>query len=748
MAQLSIGLDIGHHQVRAIALARPTSAQARAGAVAKVVASAAVPRLDHDGHPKPLPAVLAEIEALLGKRGALTVHLGDASNMVRFVPTLALPPDRRQRLLRLELTQHANEAGDLAADAWEVQVPGEEIVHGCVISQPAHVLTGLQAIRTARLGSARIAYGPAAIANTAYAAHLAEGEELVLVVDIGASITGISLIGDHRLLACRQVPIGGEAFTEALMTPAIDRQAAEKSKVSNEPVPVYSSAAAIAGTTIATAISETALLDSDADLFASPGETFPSTPLISGSEPQRKRVADASFDALFEDAEAPAAENPRLETPKLETFELETFELETFELEPRKPRAVTLPPADDALDEYVVLELDDGPAQAVTTPPLPLTPLPLPSSTPLPGTPTINPERKALGPELQRTAEALYAQLASSVLWFRSQLRLDDLRIARVYLCGGGAALEGLETYLQRRFNCPVALLDPFAQLAPATDKTRLPSDGPAWATAVGLALATPALSGAQAMVLDLRPESLVRADFRRQQQIWPFIAAGLLVLATAVGSWVLYSQDVAREETLSAYSNWKSKREEMLKQLATLDADKNAQAEDLRAIAGRIYAGRDLLFAVRAIKELANEAKQLWIVGFETRGVGTSDSRDDQPQTTTVAAKGYDTAINRGALLLSGRVKFEAASTDTELDQFLKKWRETLVQWKPAPDAPLLFLKQRVVEWDPIHKTVAARPGGKPPASEGEFPFKIEFTFPPTQLDQITATRTGSEKP
>ena len=720
MAQISIGLDIGHHQVRAVALARPTSAQARGGAVAKVVATAAVPRLDHDGNPKPLPAALAEIEALLGKRGALTVHLGDASNMVRFVPTLALPPDRRQRLLRLELTQHADEAGDLAADAWEVQIPGDEIVHGCVISQPAHVLAGLQAIRTARLGSARIAYGPAAIANTAYAAHLAEADELVLVVDIGATISGISLIGDHRLLACRQVPIGGDAFTEALMTTVVDRQAAEKSKVTSEPVPVFATAAS---TTIATAVSEVALISTDEDLFASSGDapisaptTASATVVSSTTEPPRKRVADASFDALFEDAEPPAAAQPTARS------------------------TVSLDHLSEAADEHVVLELDDEPHLSPATITLPPAPLPLP------GVATINVGRKALGPELQRTAEAFYAQLASSVLWFRSQLRLDNLRIVRVHLSGGGSALEGLDTYLQRRFNCPVVILDPFASLAPATAKTRIPADGPAWATAVGLALATPALSGAHAVILDLRPESLVRADFRKQQQIWPYIAAGLLVLASGIGSWVLYSQHVANEETIAAYADWKAKRAELIKQLATLDTEKSAQAEDLRSVAGRIYAGRDLLYAVRALKELAIKAPELWIVRYETRGVGTADNSEGQSTTTAAPNKGYDTAIDRGALLLTGRVKFDAAPTDTKLDQFLKAWREALVQWKPAPDAPPLFLKQRVVEWDPIHKSNTTRSGK--PVAEGEFPFKIEFTFPPTQLDQITATRTGPEKP
>ena len=739
MAQISIGLDIGHQQVRAVALSRPTSAQARSGAVAQVVATAVVPRLDHDGHVKPLPAALAEIEALLGKRGALTVHLGDASTLVRFVPTLPLPPDRRQRLLRLELTQHANEAGDLAADAWEVPIPGDEIVHGCVISQPAHVLAGLDALRTARLGSARIAYGPAAIANTAFAAHLAADEELVLVVDIGATTTGISLLGDQRLLACRQVPIGGEAFTEALMATGLDRRAAEKSKITNEPATVPVSATN-AGTTISTAISETSIEPVDSP-FGDQSESIAGAEVI--AEQPRKRVADAAFDALFEDD---VAAIPVAAIPAARTLEA-----------PKQARAITEKLADydaatgqlgDSLDDHIVLELDDDSAPRTEASSFSTASQSEPPSRPLlplPGAATISIGRNALGPELQRSAEALYAQLASSVLWFRSQLRLDDLRIARVYLTGGGAALACLDTYLQRRFNCPVAILDPFEHIVPAFDSTRMPSDGPAWATAIGLALATPRLAGAHAVILDLRPESLIRADFRKRYQIWPYIAAGLLVAAAGVGSWVLHSQQVADEASLAAYANWKTKREELIKQLATLDAEKNAQAEDLRSIAGRIYAGRDLLFAVRALKELAITSPELWITRYETRGVSAVETSEGQP--ATIQAKGYDTAVDRGALLLSGRVKFDAAPTDTKLDQFLKTWREALVQWKPAPDAPLLFLKQRVVEWDPNHKSGTARPGGAKPVAEGEFPFKIEFTFPPTQLDQITATHAGLEK-
>ncbi len=720
MAQLSIGLDIGHHHVRAIALARATTAQSRAGAAARVVAIASVPRLDHDGGVKPLAATLAEVETLLGRRGALTVHLSDANTLVRFVPTLPLPPDRRQRLLRLELTQHADDAGDLAADAWEVPIPGEEIVHGCVISQPSQVLAGLQALRTAHLGTARLAYGPAAIANTAFAANLVSGDDLALVVDIGATVTSVTLVGDQRLLACRQLSIGGDAFTEALMVRGIDHPAAERRKLSGE-APGSNTAMRPAASTVATAVSHTALMALDGEESAAlPGAEAEA--LEPPGMPSRKRVADAAFDALFEDdVAAPPAQAALSE----------------------------LPPAGDSTDDHIVLELDDhedDPAAtsgraAPATPPLPL-----------PGSATISLGRKALGADLQRTAEAFYAQLASSVLWFRTQLRLPELTISTVSLTGGGAALEGLDTYLQRRFNCPVTILDPLAHLA--ADKIRMPHDGPAWATAVGLALATPTLGGKQAVILDLRPESLVRRDFRARYQVWPYIAAGLTVAASAVAGWVLHEEQLARQASIAAYGDWKSKRENLVKKLAALDADKEAQAEDLRSIAGRIYAGRDLLFAVRALKEQTKDSPELWITKFETRGVGAPDQVDGQSPNSAAttapansATKAYDTAIDRGALLLSGRVKFTAAPTDTGLDQFLKTWRESIGQWKPLADAPTLFLKQRMVEWDPNHKATGASTGGKP-AVEGEFPFKIEFTFRPTQLDQITATHVGLEKP
>ena len=684
MSKISLGLDVGHHQVRAIALAPPRAADLREGFRARVVASASVDRLSLDGSAKPLPAVLAEIETLLGRRGATTAHFSDVNALVRFIPTIPLPPDKRQRLLRLELLQHADDQGDLAADAWEVAIPGDEIIHGCIIGQPAPIIASLAAIRTARMAQPAISYAPAAIANAIPDSELPTGT-YTLVIDIGGTSTGVSLLGDGHLLACRQVPVGGEGFTEALMASGLDRATAERRKRGTEPAP--------APVPVPSPAPESAL-----EL-----PTSPTTPPVAPTKPPAR---DAEFDSLFAD-DAPA-----------------------LELIPPSP-APSAPPA--APLEFLGFdepgsETDASPADQLllgTTAPLPQ-----------PGAATMAVGRAALGPELQRNAEVFYSQIAASVLWFKTQLRLDKLVIGQVWLAGGGATLPGLDTYLTRRFNAPVNLSNPFTLVR----SEHPPSDSAAWTAVIGLALAGQKAGKRPVMRLDVRPESLIRSEFRRRHQIWPYVAAASLVATTAIAGTILWQASEAQNASVEKIEAWKTKRTELMGKLTSLEGEKAALSEDLRAIAGRIYAGRDLLSTVRVMKELTAQSPALWVTRLETKGVGsdplTSDSLGGSAPATP-PAKGYDSAIDRGAVLISGKVKFNAAPTDTELDQFLKTWREAIASWKPSPEAPTLFLRQRVVEWDPNHRAPGTKVRG---SDEGEFPFKIEFTFRPTELSQITA--------
>src|ERR1700751_3022067 len=96
------GLDVGHRSVRACVLER-------VGRSIRLKACGEVSRLDELGAAKPLPAVIAELDAKLQFSGQVVCADSDVGALVRFVSTLPLPPDRLARLLRLELSQHADD---------------------------------------------------------------------------------------------------------------------------------------------------------------------------------------------------------------------------------------------------------------------------------------------------------------------------------------------------------------------------------------------------------------------------------------------------------------------------------------------------------------------------------------------------------------------------------------------------------------------------------------------------------------
>jgi hypothetical protein len=59
-------------------------------------------------------------------------------------------------------------------------------------------------------------------------------------------------------------------------------------------------------------------------------------------------------------------------------------------------------------------------------------------------------------------AGQLTSLLQSTVAFCKTQVRVANLRVDRVLLCGGGAALQGLTRYLSNAMSVPVELFDPF----------------------------------------------------------------------------------------------------------------------------------------------------------------------------------------------------------------------------------------------------------------------------------------------
>jgi hypothetical protein len=314
----------------------------------------------------------------------------------------------------------------------------------------------------------------------------------------------------------------------------------------------------------------------------------------------------------------------------------------------------------------------------------------------------------------------------------------------RVLLCGGGGGLRGLDGYLARRFQCPVERWDPCAGYG-----GDLPAEPWRWARAIGLALAVQP----DAPRVDLRPEADLAREVWRRRLIWPWIAAACLVAAGVVAGLGLGERVERDRREADLLERAVAEHKRLSAELVKLEAESDAAREDLRAIAGRIHAARDLLWTVRALKEQTRDAKELWVTALETVGIGR-DELAGEAAAQPVASGGSrisagkpatarrDSLIDRGAVDISGRVRFEAKRTDPQLVAFRERYQQALRDWT-TPEGFSLFRDVRltntkVVRFEDTPKTNAS-------ADAGEFPFRFRCYFPATSLDGDAA---GPEKP
>jgi hypothetical protein len=375
-----------------------------------------------------------------------------------------------------------------------------------------------------------------------------------------------------------------------------------------------------------------------------------------------------------------------------------------------------------------------------------------------PGTQTMSVAKATLGPELTKAAEALYLQLASSVAWFKTQIKAKNLTVSKVYIVGGGAGLLGLDGYLERRFGVPVRLLDPFAGIDGA-----LPGRRHEWTSAVGLALS----SARGAVSLDLTPDIILVRQAWKNRLVWPFVAAACLLAAGFFACWTMLNEQGVDQASLESYAAYMKEYDDLKSQLDGLHEEKAGLSEDLRSIASRLYAGRDLLYTVRALIERTDQSKELWITRLETSEISQDAALKDPASATSThrlapaapaATKGgrKDTAIDRGAVMVNGLVKFDSAPTDIQLNKFFEDYKIWIQDWRPAPDAPKLFRDGRVVlhvidegkDKDGKPKITAAKDPGVPVVPAGHFPFKLMYFFQPTELAQITSEQADKAMP
>ncbi len=125
---------------------------------------------------------------------------------------------------------------------------------------------------------------------------------------------------------------------------------------------------------------------------------------------------------------------------------------------------------------------------------------------------------------LTRTAQNFVVELESALdNWRGHDPEASKLKVAAVYLSGGGSRLTGFAEYLQKTYNCPVESLAP-------TAGGKTGEDGALYSIAYGLALQGLA-EETPAEALSLAPPRLRWLTRRRKRIPHLFAAAGLLAL-------------------------------------------------------------------------------------------------------------------------------------------------------------------------------------------------------------------------
>lgn len=151
---------------------------------------------------------------------------------------------------------------------------------------------------------------------------------------------------------------------------------------------------------------------------------------------------------------------------------------------------------------------------------------------------TLDPAAKHIDSNSEKASRSILAAagqltslLQSAVIFCKSQVKLTGLKLDRVMLCGGGAALEGLPKYLSNALSVPVELFDPWkvvdTSALPADQKAEL--DRYALESVVALGLATMA-SDPETYGIEILPAATKKKRAFAEQHVW-MIAAGVLAL-------------------------------------------------------------------------------------------------------------------------------------------------------------------------------------------------------------------------
>ncbi|MCA8952782.1 MAG: pilus assembly protein PilM [Planctomycetes bacterium] len=239
-------------------------------------------------------------------------------------------------------------------------------------------------------------------------------------------------------------------------------------------------------------------------------------------------------------------------------------------------------------------------------------------------------------------ATSIGAAIQSSLSFCKAQTKIQDLRLDRVLLSGGGARLRGLRSMLRETLRCPVELFDPFANLdlsgLPADDAEQLQTMREESVVALGLAAGR---LDDTLYALEILPEAVRKRQRFQQRTIWNIVAAIVLIAVL-----VLYAQN--RKAQVAAAEGTATRERVNINNISKIHGDAENLIEEnrvLRAVVDHLAAEAvPLNGLLRVQRALATAlAPQLWIEKVEVGG----RSGSNQKQASTITVQGFAKELN-----------------------------------------------------------------------------------------------------
>ncbi|MEM7306036.1 MAG: pilus assembly protein PilM [Planctomycetota bacterium] len=268
--------------------------------------------------------------------------------------------------------------------------------------------------------------------------------------------------------------------------------------------------------------------------------------------------------------------------------------------------------------------------------------------------------RALMGP-----AGQILSLIQSTVLFCKSQVKLSNLKLDRVMICGGGAALTGLDAYLRAGLGVSVEMFDPFqvvdtSGLDPesndALEEHRMEA-----VVALGLAHAG---SDPEAYSIEILPQSIQkRRDFL---QGTAFLIAAAVLAVAFLGLYGWKSQG-----NLASITSTVSKLRSNVNRVLGVDQDTRGLVEENRELfgyVGRLHAtvgsGEQFYRVLQAVDE--SLPRDFWIEQL------TSTWGDDD-----------DWGIARGEeipiLRIQGRAREGTETPTVQFEEFVRQLNEKL---------------------------------------------------------------------